>query len=201
MGTARARDAVAGTRGPVTILKGFPEVLEGELLFCHQDNLNTDGIYPGKIHLRRRHDARAAGGGGDGELRRRLPDDRAKGRHSRRRLQLRFGQLARTGGHRAEVSRHRPGARRFVRETYKRNAINNGFLVIECPRLVTDLRAAYAGVKDPTIRTDWKARIDFESSTIAVGGKTYTFAPLRGVAQELVALGGFESVLRHRIAG
>jgi homoaconitase (EC 4.2.1.36) len=25
-----------------------PSSLEGELIFCHQDNLNTDGIYPGK---------------------------------------------------------------------------------------------------------------------------------------------------------
>src|SRR6185369_6180389 len=29
------------------IIPGFPETIEGELLFCHEDNLNTDGIYPG----------------------------------------------------------------------------------------------------------------------------------------------------------
>ncbi|RME48038.1 MAG: homoaconitase, partial [Deltaproteobacteria bacterium] len=32
----------------VEILPGFPEVVTGELLFCPRDNLNTDGIYPGK---------------------------------------------------------------------------------------------------------------------------------------------------------
>jgi len=32
----------------VKILPEFPSVIEGDLLFCHQDNLNTDGIYPGK---------------------------------------------------------------------------------------------------------------------------------------------------------
>ena len=32
----------------VKILDGFPELIEGDLIFCHQDNLNTDGIYPGK---------------------------------------------------------------------------------------------------------------------------------------------------------
>ncbi|MGB5289756.1 MAG: homoaconitase, partial [Ignavibacteriaceae bacterium] len=35
-------------KSSVKILKDFPSVIEGNLLFCHQDNLNTDGIYPGK---------------------------------------------------------------------------------------------------------------------------------------------------------
>lgn len=30
------------------ILPGFPEKIEGEIVFCDADNLNTDGIYPGK---------------------------------------------------------------------------------------------------------------------------------------------------------
>lgn len=30
------------------VLEGFPEVFKGPLLFAPQDNLNTDGIYPGK---------------------------------------------------------------------------------------------------------------------------------------------------------
>jgi len=31
-----------------TIIDGFPTEVKGNLLWCHQDNLNTDGIYPGK---------------------------------------------------------------------------------------------------------------------------------------------------------
>ena len=30
------------------LLEGFPKTVSGELLFCHQDNLNTDGIFPSK---------------------------------------------------------------------------------------------------------------------------------------------------------
>lgn len=30
------------------ILLGFPEKVEGEIIFCDADNINTDGIYPGK---------------------------------------------------------------------------------------------------------------------------------------------------------
>jgi homoaconitate hydratase len=43
-------DAPPPPRGPtaVEVVAGFPRTLSGELVFCHQDNLNTDGIYPGK---------------------------------------------------------------------------------------------------------------------------------------------------------
>lgn len=30
------------------IVPGFPEKVEGEIVFCDADNINTDGIYPGK---------------------------------------------------------------------------------------------------------------------------------------------------------
>lgn len=31
-----------------SILPGFPETVQGEIVFCDADNINTDGIYPGK---------------------------------------------------------------------------------------------------------------------------------------------------------
>jgi homoaconitate hydratase len=31
------------------ILPGFPEKVEGEIIFCDSDNINTDGIYPGTL--------------------------------------------------------------------------------------------------------------------------------------------------------
>ena len=40
--------APAAPTAAVTIMDGFPELIEGELIFCHQDSLNTDGIFPGK---------------------------------------------------------------------------------------------------------------------------------------------------------
>ncbi|KAI5866748.1 mitochondrial Homoaconitase [Durotheca rogersii] len=30
------------------ILPGFPDMVEGEIIFCDNDNINTDGIYPGE---------------------------------------------------------------------------------------------------------------------------------------------------------
>ena len=39
--------SAATTSTGVDILDGFPETIEGEIIFVDADNLNTDGIYPG----------------------------------------------------------------------------------------------------------------------------------------------------------
>lgn len=39
--------STASQNGKVNLIDGFPSKIEGEFVFCHQDNLNTDGIYPG----------------------------------------------------------------------------------------------------------------------------------------------------------
>ena len=42
------RDEGSLSTSTVEILDGFPESIEGEIIFVDADNLNTDGIYPGK---------------------------------------------------------------------------------------------------------------------------------------------------------
>lgn len=37
---------------PAALLPGFPAQAKGEILLCPQDNINTDGIYPGKYTYR-----------------------------------------------------------------------------------------------------------------------------------------------------
>ena len=44
----KANKKAVDTKSSIKILDGFPLSLEGDLLFCHQDNVNTDLIYPGK---------------------------------------------------------------------------------------------------------------------------------------------------------
>ena len=85
-------------------------------------------------------------------------------------------------------------------QTYKRNAFNNGYIVIECPALVEDLKAGYEGNAAQTIRTGRPAQVDFTCGRIECAGKTYTFSPLGEVAQELVVQGGFEAVIRDQLA-
>lgn len=38
--------AAAEDEALTDILPGFPERMEGEIVFCDGDNINTDGIYP-----------------------------------------------------------------------------------------------------------------------------------------------------------
>ncbi|KAK5061499.1 mitochondrial Homoaconitase [Exophiala bonariae] len=39
---------VEQSTGTTQVYPGFPERVEGEIIFCDADNINTDGIYPGK---------------------------------------------------------------------------------------------------------------------------------------------------------
>ena len=48
----QTKPAVAPTSTGVDILEGFPESIEGEIVFVDADNLNTDGIYPGTPHIK-----------------------------------------------------------------------------------------------------------------------------------------------------
>jgi homoaconitate hydratase len=53
MGDSTADSAVAATDDAeetlTDILPGFSEKVEGEIVFCDADNINTDGIYPGIV--------------------------------------------------------------------------------------------------------------------------------------------------------
>lgn len=40
--------ATEASTGTTEVYPGFPERVEGEIVFCDADNINTDGIYPGK---------------------------------------------------------------------------------------------------------------------------------------------------------
>ena len=77
-------------------------------------------------------------------------------------------------------------------ETYARNAINNGFLVVECPALAHDLKQRF-GDAQPTVRTGIDAEIDFRASLIRADGKEYRIDPIGPAAQELVLVGGLEA--------
>ncbi|KLU91087.1 homoaconitase [Magnaporthiopsis poae ATCC 64411] len=50
LGAPEAGEAAAADEDAALteILPGFPEKVEGEIVFCDADNINTDGIYPGK---------------------------------------------------------------------------------------------------------------------------------------------------------
>jgi homoaconitate hydratase len=187
------------TIAAVRILPGFPEALAGELIFCDVDNLNTDGIYAGKWTYKddmgpadqvavvmENHDPRF----------RRLarPGDLLVGGYN-------FG----TGSSReqAATALKHFGIRLVLAgsfsETYKRNALNNGFLALEAPELVEALRQAFPTPSAPTLRTGWQARLDVRRSLLETEGRSYPLFPIGVAAQELVLAGGLEEWVKARL--
>lgn len=182
--------------GEVKILEGFPAVIEGELLFCHQDNLNTDGIYPGKYTYQ-------------DDI---TPEQQAK--VVMENYDPEFVNMARAGDllvggfnfgtgssrEQAATALKYRGIRLVLAgsfsETYKRNALNNGFIVIEAPGLVRDLKEKFGAAK-PTVRTGVQARLEFSASKLEADGKVYTLSPLGAAAQELVLAGGLENWVKN----
>ncbi len=181
----------------VSLMDEFPETVEGELLFCPADNLNTDGIYPGKYtyiddftaeqqaevvmenydpefgHIAEKGDILVSGFSfGSGSSREQAATA----------LKYRGIQLVVAGS---------------FSQTYKRNAINNGYLVIEAPELVEDLKRI--GSEALTIRTGITATINFKKAEIRTDKKTYSISPVGLAAQELILENGLESWVKNRL--
>jgi Aconitase A len=83
-------------------------------------------------------------------------------------------------------------------ETYKRNAINNGFLTIEVPELVDDLKQRF-GTENLSVKPGLKLKVDFQSSTVKMEDKIYTFGAVGEAAQELIVAGGLENWVKNNL--
>ena len=182
----------------VNIIEGFPEKFEGELIFCHQDNLNTDGIYPGKYtyidDFTPQQQAQVVMENYDPEFVKIAKEgDILVGGFN-------FG----TGSSReqAATALKYKGIRCVIagslNETYKRNALNNGFLIIECPQLVNDLKKKF-GTDKLTVPTRSKATIDFVNSVIHFNNQKYIIDPVGEAAQELIVDGGLEEWVKKNL--
>jgi len=183
----------------VEIMKGFPSSVHGRILFIDKDNLNTDGIYAGKHTYR-------------DDM---TPEQMAAVTFEN--YDPNFNSLYQRGdivvaGFNFGTGSSREQAATALKykgipcviagsfsETYKRNAFNNGFVVFECPELVTHLRAV------PTNRAPTTAGpeiiIDYAKSMLSVDGKSFSFPPLSPAAQELIIAGGAENLVASRLRG
>jgi homoaconitate hydratase len=197
-GTIKINSKKKASTVDLKIIDGFPVTITGEVVFCHQDNLNTDGIYPGKYTY---------------------IDDFTPSQQAgvvMENYDPRFGKLVKNGDilvggynfgtgssrEQAAIALKYAGIRLVLAgsfsETYKRNALNNGYLVIEAPELVDDLKAHF-GAQKLTVKTGIRATIDFENSILEADGKSYTIGPVGTAAQELVVVGGLENWVRAKL--
>lgn len=182
----------------VKILDGFPEIVEGDLVFCHQDNLNTDGIYPGKYTY----------------IDEFTPEDQAgvvmENYDPKFKEMVKKGDIL-VGGYNFGSGSSREQAATALKykgiqlviagsfsATYLRNALNNGYLVIEIPELVDKLKKDF-GTESLTVVTGLKAKLDFKNSIITVNGDEYAFSPVGSAAQELIITGGLEYWVKENL--
>ena len=198
-GKLELRRQPPGRRADVEVLQGFPECIEGELIFCHQDNLNTDGIYPGKYtyidDFTPQQQAKVVMENYDAEF----------GRLAKEGDLLVGGFNFGTGSSREQAAtalKYR-GIRLVIAgsfsETYKRNAINNGFLAVEAPQLIMDLKARF-GTTRLTVRTGIIGSLDIRRSVLVMDGKPYSIDPVGTTAQELILMGGLENWVKANLA-
>ncbi len=186
------------TKAEVKIIDGFPEVIEGDLIYCPQDNMNTDGIYPGKYTYVDDF----------------TPEDQA--RVVMENYDPEFGKIVKegdilVGGFNFGTGSSREQAATALKyrgiqlvitgtasQTYMRNALNNGFLVLEVPELVNDFKNKFTEDK-LTIQTGIKAEINFKNSKIIAGDTEYSINPVGTAAQELVVVGGLENWVKKQL--
>ncbi len=195
----KTNDVITTYNNAAEIINGFPSVIIGELVFCYQDNLNTDGIYPGKYTY-------------NDDI---SPDEQAK--VVMENYDTNFSKIVKDGdilvvGFNFGTGSSREQAATAIKykgikvviagsfnETYKRNALNNGLIIIECPELVNDLKL-YFGSEHLTVKSHYTAKIDFHISTIVVNQKIYSFTVLGKSAQELIIADGLENWIKNNIS-
>ena len=197
-GTASRRpEKKARSAASVQIMEGFPSSVRGRVLFIDKDNLNTDGIYGSKHTYR-------------DDM---TPEEMAAVTFEN--YDPNFNALYQkgdvvVGGLNFGSGSSREQAATALKfkgipcvvagsfsETYKRNAFNNGFVVFECPELVTYLRATLTDRAPTTVGPE--IIIDYAKSVLTVTGKSFPFPPLSPAAQELIVAGGAEKLVASRL--
>ncbi|KAK7607983.1 homoaconitase mitochondrial precursor [Phyllosticta paracitricarpa] len=189
------------------ILPGFPEVVRGEIVFCDADNINTDGIYPGKYTYQ------------DDVTREKMAEVVMEN------YDKTFASIAKTGDVLVSGFNFGCGSSREQAATailakgiplvvagsfaniFGRNSINNALMGVEVPKLVERLRAAFpADTKEPTRRTGWTFEWDVRRSKVTVtegpGGDSWSqrVGELPPNVQEIIALGGLEKWVMKSIS-
>ncbi len=180
------------------IIDGFPASITGRALLLPVDNLNTDGIYSSKLTYRDDVTPAEMAAAAMANYDPTFNDIAKKGDI------IVAGRNFGTGSSREQAATCLAArglqcviAASFS-QTYKRNAFNNGFLVLESASLYDGLRERCGDGNQPTVPGP-TITIDFAASQIRVEGKSYAFSPLSRVAQELIVAGGAENLVKQRL--
>lgn len=189
--------------GAAEVLPNFPSVIKGEILFCPADNLNTDGIYPGKYTYN---------------------DDMTRDDMKKVVMEnydpnfvniVQKGDVL-VGGFNFGTGSSREQAATAIKsrdiqimvagsysDIFKRNSVNNALLLIESPELVNDLKAE-VGTTDLTKRTGWNVDVHVAEGKVVVRKdngeeKLYKVGALGKSVQEIWLANGLEGWVKERL--
>ncbi|KAJ5147766.1 hypothetical protein N7526_001118 [Penicillium atrosanguineum] len=204
--TADAAVEEAPSEGALTdVYPGFPERVSGEIVFCDGDNINTDGIYPGKYTYQDN-----------------VPVE-TMAQVCMSNYDTEFSTLAKPGdilvtGYNFGCGSSREQAATAILakqiplvvagsfgNIFSRNSINNALMGLEIPRLISRLRETFGDDKALTRRTGWTLTWNVRRSQIEVqegeGGAKWTHkvGELPPNVQEIIAKGGLEKWVKNAI--
>ncbi|KAL7270012.1 mitochondrial Homoaconitase [Rhizina undulata] len=188
------------------ILDGFPSSITGEIVWCDADNINTDGIYPGKYTYQ------------DSVTREKMAEVCMEN------YDPSFGELTKPGDILVSGFNFGCGSSREQAATavlarniplvvsgsfgniFMRNSINNALMTVEVPKLIERLRDTYKGQeKALTRRTGWTFTWDIASSKVIVkegqNGEEWSLkvGELPPNVQEVFVRGGLEGWVKAKL--
>ncbi|TFA97524.1 Homoaconitase, partial [Trichoderma ghanense] len=194
---ATASPAATGDEVLTDVVPGFPEEIEGEIVFCDNDSINTDGIYPGRYTYQ------------DGMTTEQMAEVCMENYDTNFRNVIRPNDILVAGYTFGSGSSREQAATSILANKiplvvagsfssiFLRNSINNALLGLEMPKLVERLREAYKNdaEKPLTRRTGWKLLWDVRRSQVTITEQDGTswvqkVGEMPPNVQEIIAKGG-----------
>lgn len=194
--------------GSVEVLEGFPERIQGELVLCDADNINTDGIYPGKYTYQ------------DDVPREKMAEVCMENYDAEFGAKTKAGDIIISGYNFGTGSSREQAATAILARDmnlvvagsfgniFSRNSINNALLTLEIPKLINLLREKYLDApKELTRRTGWFLTYDVRKATVTVtegeNGPvvlTEKVGELGTNLQDIIIKGGLEGWVKSELA-
>ncbi|KAG7821693.1 hypothetical protein KL928_000168 [Ogataea angusta] len=199
-----ATDDTAQSSG--SVLPGFPEEITGELVLCDADNINTDGIYPGKYTYQ------------DDVPREKMAEVCMENYDSEFGQKTKAGDIIISGFNFGTGSSREQAATCILARDIKlvvagsfgnifsRNSINNALLTLEIPDLINMLRDRYRDSEpELTRRTGWFLKWNVPKSLVTVTDSSGAVVLEQKVGelgtnlQEIIIQGGLEGWVRSEL--